>query len=164
MIYSALTLPTGGNHVLMRAYGVISGASTRREMIQAACDAYFLLHPHDELMAETRHLLNLYGHASSRRNEIAHAVVSATLRSRTVNKVAVPLPREWFLGPPIFATRKNDKLSFETNGTIVTGPKYRYSTVEIDHFSKCFAELEVRAANLSQRIRAFHASLPQKSD
>ena len=26
------------------------------------------------------------------------------------------------------------------------------------------AELEVRAANLSQRIRAFHASLPQKSD
>ena len=163
-IYSALVMPASDNHTLMRAYGVIVSSSTRREMIEASCEAYFLLHKNEELRSRTSKLLNLYGTAASRRNEIAHGVVSATSQFRVVNKVAVPIPNRWFLGPAIFSTKKNTKLSFATDGAIETGPKYRYSTAEIGKFIKDISELEKRAYKVAQDIRAFHASLKKKSD
>lgn len=153
-LYSCLVKPEGSNHTLMRAFGVISAASTRFEMIWHATDAFFAAHPNEDLRAETRHLLNIYKSAAARRNEIAHAVVDGNMPYIVENKEAVLLPTVWFLVPPLFATRKTEMFA--------RGPKYRYSTKEIGQFTACFEELGTRAMNLMQRIRSFYAASPQK--
>jgi hypothetical protein len=154
VLYSALVKPEGGNHILMRSFGMITASRTRQQMIQAACDAYFATYKNDDLKKKVRHLLNLYGDAAARRNEIAHALVMGEARHKVVDKVAVPLPTVWFLVPPLFATRKTEMH--------MQGPKYRYSTRELSHFTKCFEELSARVMALTQSIRAFYASLPEK--
>jgi hypothetical protein len=156
VVYSALVKPRGGNHTLMRAFGTIAAPKTKKEMTWEACDAYFASMANDGLRARTRKLLNLYSDASARRNEIAHACVMAEAKFHLVNNAAVPLPNEWFLVPPLFASRKNEMFA--------QGPKYRYSTVEIAHFTKCFEELHARASKLSQDIRAFFDQSPHQRD
>lgn len=162
-IYSALVKPVGSNHILMRAFGVVTASNARREMILEACDAYFAYRKNDKLKAETRHLLNLYKDAAARRNEIAHATVMGQTSHTIVENVAVPLPTKWFLVPPIFATRKNQLLS-DISEPFAGLPKFRYSTREIDHFSSCFDELGSRASKMMQAIRAFYETLPEKHD
>ena len=153
-VYSALVKPEGSNHALMRAFGTISSPNAKREMTWEACDAFFASYPNDDLKKTTRHLLSLYRDAASRRNNIAHAMVMGEARYKLVDNKAVPLPTIWFLVPPLFATRKNE--------IFARGPKYRYSTREISHFTSCFEELGARASKLAQNIRSFYEALPEK--
>ena len=153
VLYSSLIETKGGNHILMRSFGVITASNTRREMIWHANDAYFATHENDDLKSQVRHLLNLYQDAAARRNEIAHAMVTGDANFKIVDNHAVPLPTIWFLVPPLFATRKT-----EMN---MLGPKYRYSTKELSGFTVCFEELSSRASCLAQAICAFRASLPE---
>jgi hypothetical protein len=154
ILYSALIETEGGNHILMRSFGAITASKTKRDMIWAGADAFFTYYKNADLKKQTRHLLNLYFDASSRRNEIAHAMVMGDLRHKIVDNKAVPLPTIWFLVPPTFATRKQEVLFGK--------PKFRYSTREISHFTKCFEELSSRGSKLAQLIRAFRASLRDK--
>jgi len=96
-VYSALVKPEGSNHALMRAFGTISSPNAKREMTWEACDAFFASYPNDDLKKTTRHLLNLYRSAASRRNDIAHAMVMGEVRYKMVDNKAVPLPTIWFL-------------------------------------------------------------------
>lgn len=155
VIYGALILPAGDDHVLHRAFGTITAPTTRQEMIWNAGDAYFARHKNHELHANLRHLLNLYKSAAPRRNEIAHAMVDGVTSYKVVNNAAVPLPTAWFLVPSIFSTRKTEMH--------MAGPKYRLSSVEIAHFTACFEELGNRALKTSREIRAFHATLAPKT-
>jgi len=131
-------------------------------MTWEACDAYFTYHPNDALKSRTRHLLNIYLSAASRRNEIAHATVMGQGAHKIVDSVAVPQPTFWYLVPPLFATRKNNLLPSDLSEPFAGLPKYRYSTREIDHFTACFEELGTRASKLMQDIRAFYDALPEK--
>lgn len=144
-VYAALVCPERSNHMLMRAFGTITAPTTKQAMTWEACDAFFGSHENQDLHKQCRHLLNLYQTAAARRNEIAHAVVMRDMIPDVVT--------DWFLFPPIFATRKN-KIFHD-------GPKYRYSTNEINHFAKCFAEMAARARSLSQSIREFYWSLQE---
>jgi len=161
VLYSALILANADNHVLLRAFGSVIASNTKREMIWHANDAFFeswmngdFAEQAANLKKQTRKLLNLYGKAAARRNEIAHSQVNGELRHKVVNQKAVMLPTIWFLVPPLFATRKTELFHH--------GPKYRYSTRELSHFTACFEELSSRASQLTQQIREFRASLPQK--
>lgn len=154
VLYSALVKPEGGNHTVLRAFGMITSAITRRDMINVACEAYFAIFKNDVLEKETRHLLKLFSDAAARRNEIAHAMVMGEARHKIENKVAIPLPTVWFLVPPLFATKKQE--------LHMQGPKYRYSTQEIEHFTTCFEALNDRVMTLVRSIREFHLSLPEQ--
>lgn len=154
VLYSSLIETRGGNHILMRSFGVITASNARREMILHANDAYFATYKNDELKRQVRHLLSLYKDAAARRNEIAHAMVMGDMPFKILDNHVVPLPTIWFLVPPLFATRKTEMH--------MRGPKYRYSTKELSHFTTCFEELGSRASKLAQAIRAFRASLPEK--
>lgn len=148
VMYSALVChPHDGTHVLMRAFGMINSPSTRHGMIVEANDAVFAQHPEHSLRKKVRSLLHLYQDAAARRNEIVHSMVMGESRAKVVNNVAIPLPTVWFLVPPLFATRKNEMH--------LAGPKYRYSTNEIDHFSACYETLSVRVMEVTQQIRGF---------
>jgi hypothetical protein len=81
-LYSAFVKPTGGNHIVLRVYGTILAAGTRREMIEAAAEVYFACFPDTAL-------------AAARRNEIAHGVV-----------MGMGNPSQFFLIPSFFATKK----------------------------------------------------------
>lgn len=153
VLYSTLVKSEGGNHTIMRSFGTITSARTRKDMIRAASDAYFVVFGNEDLEKETRHLLNLYGDAASRRNEIAHAMVMGELRHTIVDKKAVPQPTAWFLVPPLFATKKQEMH--------MQGPKYRYSTRELTHFTKCFEALAARVDALIKAVREFYSSLPE---
>ncbi len=155
VLYSSFLEAPEGNHALMRSFGTILASSTRAEMIRAACDAFCAFHKNEELKTQTRHLLNLYKDAAARRNEIAHAMVTGESPHKIVANRAVPLPTIWFLVPPLFATRKQELFA--------EGPKYRYSTRELGHFTSCFEELGSRAMRLAQTIRSFRAALREKS-
>lgn len=163
VLYSALIGAGDSNYALMQAFGMIFGPKTKKDMMWAANDAAFHARQSDDeetswqraaFKKEVRKLLNLYMDAASRRNEIAHAMVMGQPTYKVVEKVAVPLPTVWFLVPPLFATKKNEPH--------MGGPKYRYSTKELSHFTKCFEELSTRASRVTQAIRAFHASLREK--
>ena len=151
-LYSALVKPEGGYVALMRSFGTIAASATRRAMIWEACDAFFHFHPSDALKAETRHLLNLYENAASRRNEIAHACVMG---------VSLPLPTTWYLVPSLFSTRKNNMIPSGVKDPFGGMPKYRYASRDIYHFITCFQELGSRADTAMQSIRAFYAALPE---
>lgn len=153
-IYSALVKPEGPNHVLMWAFGTITSPATIREMIQNAGKAFFENNKNGDLEKEIRVLLKLFHTAMERRNDIAHATVMGDTSHKIVDNKAIPLPTVWFLVPPLFATRKK-----ELN---MRGPKYKYSTREISHFTACFEELGSRADKLGQAIRVFYAALQKK--
>lgn len=159
-LFSALLESPEGNHVLLRSFGTIVSSAARRDMIKAACDTFFEIHANKDLKEQTRHLLNLYRTAAARRNEIAHAMVSGKPQFYIEEKRAVPLPTIWYLVPPFIATRKNELLP--NIDEFPHGPKYRYSTREIGHFTSCFEELGSRAGKQAQAIRKFRASLREK--
>lgn len=159
-LYSAFLEAPEGNHILLRSYGTVVSSSVRFEMIKAACDAFFAIYDNSELKAQTRHYLNLYKSASARRNEIAHAMVSGQMNYKVVNKKAIPLPTIWYLVPPFIATRKTQPIPDPNE--FPYGPKFRYSSSEIDQFSKCFEELHMRVSKHSQAVRAFRKSFSNK--
>lgn len=146
-LYSAFVKPTGGNHIVMRAYGTILAAGTRREMIAEAAEAYFGIFPSPGLAARVKKLLNLYKDAAARRNEIAHGMVMSGALPIDLRKV------EYFLVPGLFASNKRDLASQWT--------KYRLGTKEIDHYRACFDELGSRAGALMQDVRVFYDALPE---
>jgi hypothetical protein len=86
----------------LRAYGVVSGFSTRRDMINEASTAYFFSKP-SPVQAEISSLLNESKEFATRRNEIAHGIIQPYY-------VGGLAPSGFVLGPSRFAVRKR-KLS-----------------------------------------------------
>ncbi len=159
VLYISLAKPKGGHQQILRSFGAITASSTRREMISAACDAYFawiatpesgsgsiqeemqkVLLAGAALREKIRLLLKLHNDASARRNEIAHG---------TTRKI-----ESWYLIPGLFASRKT---SIDW-----TDVKYRMSSVEIIKLSELFDTLGMDALNLASELGRFHNSLPEK--
>ncbi len=160
-LYSVLIKPAGSNVILMSAFGAINAAGTRREMTLEACDEFFHLHENTELRMEARHLLNLHKTAASRRAEIAHSVVMGHSHFKVVDGVAQPIPVNYFLIPPMFATRKNSR-EMKLDELFWGKPKYRYGSKDIVNFSRKFQALSTRALKLVQGIRDFYSALPKE--
>src|SRR5437660_1069430 len=84
-----------------RAYGTIQGAEGRRRAIEAAASSFFRFRP-DTLLADIFTLTGAYSNAATFRNNIAHGI---TISMRTeVNEI--PLEERYYLGPPVYSTRR----------------------------------------------------------
>jgi len=146
-LFTAFAKPTGGTWIAFRAYGAVMAHNSRRDMIAGAAEAYFSVFPNDDLYSRLTSLLALYQAASGRRNDIAHAVV--------MSEPVVPgKPDTYFLMPSFHASRKQ--------GVQPLNPKYRYSTVEIDHYAGLFGQMGAITGKLMQDVRAAYEALPEK--
>jgi hypothetical protein len=142
-LYGAFVKPTGANTIALRAYGAILAPSSRHDMITEAAEAYFAGVGDAALHERVKKLLKLYRSASARRNEIAHGVVMGRGK-----------PLKFFLVPGIFASRKRE-LDMVTT-------KYQLSSVEINQYTRHFAQLTSRAVPLLNDVRLQYETLPPK--
>ncbi|MDD2915859.1 MAG: hypothetical protein PHP70_11140 [Gallionella sp.] len=124
-----------------RAFGAIQSHRGRTEALVAAAEVYFAVHQvSDELQEDLRLLLDHFGYASARRNEVAHAVI-VNFKVSTVEHN--------FLVPPEHSSKKSS--AFKTkNGESsaklgVFQTDYRYTSQDIFGFASKF-ELLLTAA------------------
>src|SRR5882724_13442258 len=84
-----------------RAYGTIQGVEARRRAIEAAASSFFRFRP-DPLLANIFALTKSYSNTATYRNNIAHGII-ISMRTE-VNEI--PLEERYYLGPPVYSTRR----------------------------------------------------------
>jgi hypothetical protein len=137
-----------------RAYGSIITFRGRLEMIEAAAEAYFLIHRAPRVKADFRSLMNRAQKYGARRNEIAHGQVKEFRLDRRRKAEG------WALCPSHFSsnkitlsgTRQRRAYSLAPTRLAVTKPRYIYTSAEISAFAECFRELGDEAAKLLRRV------------
>lgn len=128
-------------HAAQRAFGAITGSQVRKQALINAGEIFADNHRVTFKMNELELICKHYSEASGRRNEIAHAVVTAI----SVDQES----KGYFLTPPSYLSRKNkaktlpfwDKASDNEDPFFVFGFDYRYSHEDVDHFRKLFQDL-----------------------
>lgn len=135
-----------GSWAAKRAYGSIMSNSGRRDAISAAAEQYFVMDrpARGDLQSRLNRVLNHFKDAGSRRNELAHGVVT---------KVSIDnVDHGFFLVPP----------EYNSNKTLVVGSvlsntpdkfspmrwKYRYTNQDI-------LELSVKIASLGNAVHEY---------
>jgi len=116
----------------VRAYGVVTAASVRADMLQVAAEAYFYTKPVPELESDFKELLKSYRGWAARRNDIAHG------RSGQDSQTA-----GWYLYPGLFNTKRYP---------IRRPPTYLYSSVEIGRIKEGFEDLYQAALDFAARL------------
>lgn len=116
-----------------RAYGVVAGFHSRREMIEEAAEVHFrYIHTENTaLEPELRSILKEARRLSEHRNAIAHGIVSRVVRDG--------VDIGYWLGPAHYNSRKIE-LPME--------PRFEYDSAQIDAFRIQFAQLKERAREL----------------
>jgi hypothetical protein len=140
-LFSTLVSTDDNTAAAIRAYGSVITFRGRAEMVRAAAEVHFRLFPNEALWKTFKTFVNqLTGHASPRRNEIAHGVVRPYLSIVDGNAT-----RTFCLFPPYYAANKNEieRIEMRDGGIQLTWhtAKYVYSSVEINNFAKSFKAL-----------------------
>ncbi|MBI3699525.1 MAG: hypothetical protein HY242_03655 [Afipia sp.] len=151
-IYAFLSSPAHSTHASFRAYGTLTATMSRRKMINAAAEVFFLNFSNELLSAKLISLLTLYGDAGGRRNEIAHGVVMGNAETKLVDNKYEIVRMHWFLMPAIHNTNKN---------TVIMEREYALNSETIDRFSKLFDQLTGEFITYISELRAFYHSLPE---
>jgi hypothetical protein len=117
----------------VRAYGSIAGFTGRREMLDAAANAYFFQFPNEQALTAYRRLINEAQKLSARRNEIAHGRV-----------IQIPF-HGFYLMPATYNSKKNP----------IAGTRaYAYSSSEITVYTLHFKRVGDEISELFFRIRS----------
>jgi hypothetical protein len=133
------TLAQSDSLAVRRAYGSLVGG--RKDMLLSAAEAYVSETNLDKSRAgEISKLLDHYGHASGRRNELAHGSTREILE------------RGYFLFPAFYSTRKNNmywNLDAKTVQEMAFSfPKYRYTSENILLFVEKIMDLAQACSHL----------------
>lgn len=131
-----------------RAYGSIVSAGGRRDALRAAAEVFFtewVLIPELE-KKRFLSLLNHFGTASGRRNNIAHGIVKRPTWDNSIG---------WFLFPAEYNSGKNDAfLQFdEANLWSLISAQYRYTAADLAHFYDRFGQLALAAEEFVDRLK-----------
>jgi hypothetical protein len=127
----------------IRAYGTISSAATRQQMLVNAGEAYFS-RPKGKAQkheAEFNERMNAYSKFASKRNEIAHGLVQRVfLTKRGIRPAAIGL----YLTPSFYNPRKfkNEQLS------------YLYTSSDLIFYRQEFTNLALRVGGLKERMQS----------
>jgi hypothetical protein len=134
------TVPIGA----LRVYGATTGFSARQQMLIHAAEALFHYKKNQTLDDEFwRVVKRLCDPASGRRNEVAHGiVVGEDRRERT----------HYFLVPPYLSAKKRE---FDT------APKYKYTSKEIEGFTKNYRLLAGDVYRLRKAIVGWRDTWPK---
>ena len=136
-----------------RAYGSIVTFRGRLELIEAAAEAYFLIHRAPRVKADFRSLMNRAQKYGARRNEIAHGRVEE-FKSDKRSKDG------WALYPSHFSSNKMTLVGTRRRKVwrhlhtrlAVTQPRYVYTAAEINAFAKHFWDLAQETSKLLFRV------------
>jgi hypothetical protein len=127
----------------IRAYGTITSAATRKEMLVNAGEAYFASRPTkaQTFKVEFNQLMQAYIDFASRRNDIAHGLVQRVfLTKRGTRPAAIGI----YLTPSFYSARhfKNEQLA------------YLYTSGDLVFYRQEFTKLMLRVSGLKERLRA----------
>jgi len=133
----------------VRAYGSVISFQQRATMLIEAAEAYFNLHPDENLTHRFSRIVSTECREfSSRRNEIAHGRVQAAFESPMGGRLSN------FLTPGLYASKK-----WRPNEP----PKYIYTSKEIDYFRNQFEELYDRIRGLVVDMMDVQRAFDRKS-
>ena len=128
-----------------RAYGSVVSFQGRKQMLEAAAEAYFASRPNHQMSHRVTDLLKKAENFSARRNEIAHGRVQSTYSTSDLTQVLKdPSLRRWAWAPSAYAAEKVQR-ALDLAGLY---PKYIYSSKEIDGLAAHFRSLESEVFNL----------------
>jgi hypothetical protein len=131
-----------------RAYGTIQGAEGRRRAIEAAASGFFRFRP-DPLLADIFTLTGAYSNAATYRNNIAHGI-TISMRNE-VNEI--PLEERYYLGPPVYSTRRWP-LGWTPDSPIkISEIGYIYRARDINHYELRFEQLTTEATLLTDELK-----------
>lgn len=126
----------------IRAYGTITSAATRKDMLVAAGKAYFASRPAtaQKFAAEFTELMQAYIEFASRRNDIAHGLVQRVfLTKRGVRPAAMG----FYLTPSFYSAKfKNEQLA------------YLYTSTDLIFYRQEFTKLMLRVEGLKERMQS----------
>jgi hypothetical protein len=122
-----------GSHAAKRAYGAITANQGRRKAIEAAAEAYFVMDrpARKDLRDRFDRLMTHFEKAASKRNNIAHAIVSQFS--------ADGVPHGSFLIPPEYNSNKTNlfpdpkKAAVDPLSVLAT---YRFTSADIREFTE----------------------------
>jgi len=126
-----------------RAYGAVVGHSTRRDMLMAAAEVFCLVHDQD--LKKITKFLDEVGRLASRRNEIAHGLISQHYGSEASG---------YYLGPPIYNTNKTALRDYKQ--------KYLYTSDQIKLLSNHFRDYRVKLFHITDGLCAARSASQQK--
>jgi hypothetical protein len=126
----------------IRAYGTITSAATRKEMLVNAGEAYFAKRPAkaQSFKAEFTELMQAYIDFASRRNDIAHGLVQRVfLTKRGIRPAAIGI----YLTPSFYSARhfKNEQLA------------YLYTSSDLIFYRQEFTKLMLRVGGLKEKMQ-----------
>jgi len=132
-----------------RAYGGIVSNAARREVLSNAAEIYFGNARRSSGQKDFDLLINHFGSGGGRRNEIAHGII----HSFNINTE----DRGFFLVPTPYNSRKTDAKTPEwwkeagvqaaKDPFKLFGNDYRYTSADLDHFTKLFQDLGNQATS-----------------
>jgi hypothetical protein len=107
----------------LRAYGAVSSARGRGDLLQAAAEAYFYHKPDEKLEGDFKEVLRRYRGYSGRRNDVAHGRIGQDSENPA---------NGWYLFPGLYNSNKYP---------IGQPPSYIYGSAEINTFKDGFESL-----------------------
>ena len=137
--------PGTGHYAAQRAYGAIVSSRGRAEVMRAAGEVFFRSFPDANLESDFSDTMTLYGHAGTRRNEIAHGLLMGGPDRKHPG---------YYLASSVYNTNKR-KIDLTS--------VYFYSSEEIRYFAKHFQALGTRANQNFRGIEATYFASPEKS-
>lgn len=132
----------------VRAYGAIASSTGRKDALAKAAEVFSSKRGDKFPQKDFDLLMNHFGKAQGRRNEIAHGMVM----SFKIGDQA----RGFFLVPAHYNSRKTDaktlpfwrEVQQSKDEFRVFGHDYRYTSADIDHFITLFSKLAIQANGL----------------
>jgi hypothetical protein len=137
------TTDTVSYRAVYRAYGTIHTSNGRREAIAAAAEIHFGSY-WDKVRKPFTEVLEAVGHASRRRDDIAHGIV----RSYTVNNE----PFGAFLTPPEYNQSRTHAGIQDADPLAFLRARYRYTSADITGIAAKFQKLHFAVANFSLKV------------
>jgi hypothetical protein len=138
------------SHASHRAYGAVTIWNVRRDMLNAAAEAYFWQFTNSALAREISEAIKLADRYASRRNDIAHGIVLAY-----DEVLGAPSPlggfRGWLLFPALTST-KAMRRAFQD-------PKYGFTSDQIRGFGQRFRDIKPNVEELIKKLGRRETSL-----
>jgi hypothetical protein len=138
--------PNGSGFAAQRAYGEIIATGAKRQMIESAAEIFFRNFPNEAAEQELATLMEIYGTASGRRNDIAHGIAGGDYNDAG---------EIWsFLVPNTWGSKSRDmRLQIA----------YRYSSKQIEKYTEAFSVLAGRAFRLTENLDEIYRQAPEQA-
>jgi hypothetical protein len=141
-IYSTLLNPVRDSQAARRAYGSIISAVSRKATIESAAEVFFHKFPNETLEEETAHLLNVYIAGASRRNDVAHGVITNGIAPRT----------GWFVESNFYSNKRD--IDFKS--------PYAYTSSQLSEIAKRMTALRFDTGALQDALKVHFLSCDPK--